>query len=471
MKTRLLIAAFALSLGFAGAAEAKTRIASPSGATTGDCTSTPCTLTRASNLAVAGDEVLVRTGTYPTLTAPIAITAPSVSIHGDFGAPMPRISYAAPGTEFQPPALSITGAGDSIAHLEVVVESSEENGLYCESGGLIEGVRVFGGQGVTAIQVDPPCTVSNSLAVGRGPGSHGITFQSIDPESISGAVRNSTAIGATGIEAEYFAAIAEGSLSVSVTDTIASGTEADLAAVTYEGEGQASIIASHSNFNETIATPGGSIADAGGNQGALPRFVDAASGNFAEAPDSPTIDAGVLLPGMPALDLAGNPRVLGGRIDIGAFEFVPPPAPSSPATPSAAPPVIRSLKVSPSAFRAANAGGATASARGKGNQPPIGATVSYSLSAAGTVSFSVQRKTSGRKVGGGCVRPTRGNASKPACTFFKPLKGGFALSGAAGANSFKFRGRLGGKTLSPGGYRLLASAGAAASTAGFTIVE
>ena len=35
------------------------------------------------------------------------------------------------------------------------------------------------------------------------------------------------------------------------------------------------------------------------------------------------------------------------------------------------------------------------------------------------------------------------------------IKSGFAHSGAAGANSFKFSGRIGGKALAPGSYRLV----------------
>jgi hypothetical protein len=53
-----------------------------------------------------------------------------------------------------------------------------------------------------------------------------------------------------------------------------------------------------------------------------PRFVDAANGNFRLASNSPAINKGafVQLMGFPARDLDGNPRIVGSRIDIGAYE-------------------------------------------------------------------------------------------------------------------------------------------------------
>ncbi|CAE7746791.1 grlQ [Symbiodinium necroappetens] len=54
-----------------------------------------------------------------------------------------------------------------------------------------------------------------------------------------------------------------------------------------------------------------------------PRFVDEAGGDFRLAPDSPAIDAGdmVNLPMDLTTDLAGDPRVVGGSVDLGAYEF------------------------------------------------------------------------------------------------------------------------------------------------------
>ena len=164
---------------------------------------------------------------------------------------------------------------------------------------------------------------------------------------------------------------------------------------------------------------------------APPRFVDAAGGNYAEAAGSPTIDAGVVGPGIGALDLAGSPRTQGGTVDIGAFESLPAPI---------TPPVdgqFQSLLLSPSTFVAANLGGAVISKK----KPPVGTNVAYSLTAGATVTFSVKRKVTGRKAGKGCVKRTKANKGKPKCALFKPVKGSFTQQGSSGANIF----------ISPGG--------------------
>ncbi|HEX5033364.1 MAG TPA: choice-of-anchor D domain-containing protein, partial [bacterium] len=59
----------------------------------------------------------------------------------------------------------------------------------------------------------------------------------------------------------------------------------------------------------------------GKNIDADPLFVNPEAGNFQLGPDSPALDAGdTAAPGLPDLDLAGNPRVFNGQVDMGAFE-------------------------------------------------------------------------------------------------------------------------------------------------------
>ena len=66
----------------------------------------------------------------------------------------------------------------------------------------------------------------------------------------------------------------------------------------------------------------------------------------------------------------------------------------------------------------------------------------------------VRRRKSGKK----CVKPTRKNAKKGKCTRWVTVPGSFSLKGKSGRNSFTFRGRVGGKKLKPGSYRLNGSA-------------
>ena len=114
---------------------------------------------------------------------------------------------------------------------------------------------------------------------------------------------------------------------------------------------------------------------------------------------------------------------------------------------------------SPAIFRAGNVAGAIASRRKKPTAP-LGTTVSYSLSAAASVSFTLQKLTTGRKVGKKCVKQTSQNEGHGKCPLAKPVKGSFSQSGVAGQNTFKFSGRIGGRSLAPGRYELVASAAA-----------
>ena len=108
--------------------------------------------------------------------------------------------------------------------------------------------------------------------------------------------------------------------------------------------------------------------------------------------------------------------------------------------------VISGLAVSPRAFVAAGRG--------------AGTTVSYRDSQAATTRFTVLVPRPGVKRGGACVTPPRSGAPKSQkaggrCTRYLPA-GGFAHHDRVGANRFHFSGRIGGRGLRPGQYRLRA---------------
>jgi hypothetical protein len=110
----------------------------------------------------------------------------------------------------------------------------------------------------------------------------------------------------------------------------------------------------------------------------------------------------------------------------------------------------------PASFPAAGSGPSVKAAARKPRA--TGAKVSYRLTEAATVTFTVERATEGRKVRGRCAKPTRANRTAPRCSHFVALAGSFPHTGHAGANSFRFTGRMGGRKLTPGSYRLVAQA-------------
>jgi hypothetical protein len=138
-------------------------------------------------------------------------------------------------------------------------------------------------------------------------------------------------------------------------------------------------------------------------------------------------------------------------------------------------PAVGSEGVSPSTFPAAPSGpSAQASRRRK-----YGTKVTFTLDQAASVRFTVQQSRPGRKVKHGkrttCARPTKRNAKRKRCPRVVTLKGSFTVAGVAGPNRLRFTGRLNGRRLAPGRYRLVATPRAngrtgPAATARFKIV-
>jgi hypothetical protein len=109
--------------------------------------------------------------------------------------------------------------------------------------------------------------------------------------------------------------------------------------------------------------------------------------------------------------------------------------------------------ISPTAFLAAPGGPSALASRVR-----YGAKVTFTLNQAATVRFTVVQPRPGRRGRGGrCVAPTRANRTARRCTRLVTLPGSFSRTGHAGANSFRFTGRLAGRTLAPGSYRLIAT--------------
>jgi hypothetical protein len=108
-----------------------------------------------------------------------------------------------------------------------------------------------------------------------------------------------------------------------------------------------------------------------------------------------------------------------------------------------------------------------------------GTRVSFWLSEPATVRLSALHLVVGHRVGAGCVRglPRRGR-HELACRVYAPLRGTIARAADSGVNFVKFEGRMGGRWVKPGRYKLLATAtdlagnpAAKVAQAKFTIVR
>ena len=111
------------------------------------------------------------------------------------------------------------------------------------------------------------------------------------------------------------------------------------------------------------------------------------------------------------------------------------------------------LGVKPGRFRSAKKGVGVA----RKKRRPLGAAISYSVSQPATVTFRVQRARAGRRKGRRCVKPRKGRRGKR-CVRWVAVPGSFYQQALAGENSFRFRGRIAGRRLTAGRYRLLAVA-------------
>jgi bacterioferritin (cytochrome b1) len=151
---------------------------------------------------------------------------------------------------------------------------------------------------------------------------------------------------------------------------------------------------------------------------------------------SPAIDTGTKT-GAPATDQRGVKRAQRDGIDTGAYELAGPATSRPGAAPDRTAPVLAGLDLTRDAFRARR-----------------GTTVLYSLTEAATVTFRIERRTTGRRVDGRCVKRTRSNPTRPRCIRYLRTGPARTRQATAGTNRLRLRTRR----LKPGRYRLAAVA-------------
>ena len=87
----------------------------------------------------------------------------------------------------------------------------------------------------------------------------------------------------------------------------------------------------------------------------------------------------------------------------------------------------------------------------------VALTVRFTLSVGATVTFAIERVLPERLTRGRCTAPTRSDRRHRTCTRPVMLRGTSVINGAAGTDAFTFTGRIDGRALVPGSYRLLAT--------------
>jgi hypothetical protein len=290
----------------------------------------PCDIEEAVELASSNDEVVVLPGDYFVGANQIDMNAAGLNVHGVAGAQRPRIFSSAN-------SAIRSFSGSRLAHVEIS-HTGSIYGMYVQEGGTVEDVIVrstapgdFGGAcGMLAATLRDSVCWSTAATGGRG-----VNMDLFGPSTHTARLRNVTAV-ATG----------PGSIGVSVNGTgggsdpvvdalavIADGIAFDVSARADPDPGTtATMTLDYSNYADVeLSGTGTSVTPAGtaNNQATPPQFVDAAAGDFHQAPGSPTIDSGAADAFSGPLDIDGEARLQGPAPDIGADETANPPGKAS----------------------------------------------------------------------------------------------------------------------------------------------
>lgn len=201
--------------------------------------------------------------------------------------------------------------------------------------GVLDRVRADGW--ATGIDLLGDTTVRNCLVTMRDEGATAST--GIRAKNANATVTNCTISGPPGASA--LASHADGATAnLSASGVVVRGFEHALSRRAVNG-GTAHLAAAHADLDQASLETTGSGKLALGPQLAFHAdagFVDEAAGDFRLRPGSPLVDAGAPGAATSAADLLGLPRLVGPRVDIGAFELqaLPPVADASAAAGAAA---------------------------------------------------------------------------------------------------------------------------------------
>lgn len=339
--TAAVLAALAAGVTAAPSPAATLHATPDSTRTTAPCAAaTPCKLDYAMAAAVAGDDVRVAPGDYyVTGTTPYAglpDVGSGITVHGDPALPLPVLHgrMAANATPFV--RVQNTGVLRDIA-LDVGSNPglTYSYAVMTTPGAMLDRALVRS-RGTTGVNTTACAmvggTVINTACLGSGPGTVNALTGTASANTVY-TVRNATAITTATSGDGIRVGVSSFTSTMNVTNSIARGITADVASRAGLAAGDATLNLTNSNWNAQSSGGAGTarIVNVAGNQygptAAAPLFTDAAAGDYRAVAGSPTIDAGVTDPLNGPLALGGAPRTVGATADIGAFEFVPAPAP------------------------------------------------------------------------------------------------------------------------------------------------
>ena len=317
---KLMLAAIAAVAAItpATASAANQRYASPGGAGSACTAAAPCDVLTAVGFAAKDDEVIVNPGVYQ-LGATLQNKV-SLDIHGVDGQPRPRIYFtgAAWGGYFN--------YGANVRHLEFIMLSPGV-ALWTGSGMVDDVVASASGTNTETARIEGG-EVRNSVFIAYGQAGTAVRTQATGG-ALTATYRNVTAVseGLFGNAIQAHAAGAAGDLTLNLVNVIAKSDSASLSSATDNSGAHAKIVVSHSEYQSSAESgTNASVQEVGGNQAALPKFVDPSVANYHEAAGSPTIDKGIDDPLNGQFDFDGGSRIL-GTTDIGADEYGSVPAP------------------------------------------------------------------------------------------------------------------------------------------------
>lgn len=333
-RTAVLAIVIAAGVCFPATALAQDLYAAPTATGSGTCMSTAeeCTLQTAMADAVTSDTIVVagNQGTYGTASSPLGglsltnFSETGISIQGASGQPRPLIYTS--GLSMWCEDLALCG---TVSDIQIDADGSP--GLESDGSEVDHVLVEDSGGGATACNLWPGAlTVIDSLCLAAGGGPATAYSQVWDGSGTSTdnlVLRNDT-FYATGGGDGADLAIGSGSsgltevLDVTATNTIFHGAtdiKTSSSAVA-GGSATVDVASDHSNFKTTDPENGTTISSGTGDQTTAPTYVDAATGNLHEATGSVTIDHGENNSANGTTDLDGNPRIIGGITDIGAYE-------------------------------------------------------------------------------------------------------------------------------------------------------